>query len=117
MPTSQTSFPPNPQRIAQEISPALLKWLIQLANQLPLREVDTTAGAYAEDAPPAGLNSTTGQNNQNQEIIYKKLSADGNTFTLNGTLAGPLPEGPRTLTAQYDYFRIKSNGTSWYRVG
>lgn len=111
MPTTQTIFPPIPQRVAQQISDALLKWLISVQMQLPLREVDTTAAPYAEAAPPAGLNSTTGQSNQNQEIIYVKTSADGNVFTLNGVQGGPY-----TLVAQYQRIRIKSDGTSWWRV-
>jgi hypothetical protein len=57
------------------------------------------------------LNATTGQSNQNQELIYKKISADGHTFTLNGSNDGPL-----TLTAQNASMRLKSNGTSWYKV-
>lgn len=88
------------------------KWLLTLQALLKLRVVDTTAAGYAETPPPAGLNTATGQSNQNAEIAYVKKSADGNTFTLNGVQGGPY-----TLTAQFAFVRIKSDGTLWWRVG
>jgi hypothetical protein len=87
-------------------------WLQAIQHLLKLRVVDTTAGGYAEVPPPAGLNAATGQSNQNAEIVYVKKSADGNTFTLNGVQGGPY-----TLTAQFAFVRIKSDGTLWWRVG
>lgn len=78
----------------------------------PLLIVDTSAGPYAESLPPAGLNSTTGQSNQNQEITYIKSSADANVFTLNGAQGGPY-----TLTARYSLMKFKSDGTVWWKSG
>lgn len=114
MSTTQTTLFPPPTRAKALDDKGFLgipfrQWLFTLQMLLPLRVIDTTAGSYAEDLPPAGLNSTTGQSNQNQEIIYVKASSDGNVFTLNGGL-----DGPKTLTAQWDVLRYKSDGTSWY---
>lgn len=103
--TTTTTIPPT-------FRGKLTNWLLSLGNQSQLKLVDTTAGNYAEALPPAGLNGSTGQSSQNQELIYKKVSADGHTFTLNGASDGPL-----TLTAQNAFLRVKSNGTSWYKVG
>jgi hypothetical protein len=64
--------------------------------------------------PPAGLNSTTGQSNQNQEIVLKKISADANVYTFTAGPGAIFPEGPRTLVFQYDSFRVKSDGTNWW---
>lgn len=122
MGTTQTTLFAPPTRAAAVDAKGFLgisfrQWLFTLQMLFPLRLVDTTAGPYAEDVPPAGLNNSTGQSNQNQEITYKKTSADGNTFTLNGSVANPLPEGPLTLTTQYEFFKIKSDGTSWWKTG
>lgn len=111
MPTTQTVLFLPPSR-ATTLSKTELLYLTTLQYLHPLREVDTSAGPYAEDAPPAGSNSTTGQSNQNQEITYIKTSADANVFTLNGTANGPL-----TLAAQGDFLKIKSNGTLWRKSG
>lgn len=116
MATTKSTLYSLPQRA--KLDPAFQQWLLPaVQDRLPLNLVDTTTGPYAEGTPPAGLNTATGQSNQDQEIIYKKTSADANVFTLNGTADGPLPEGPLHLNAQYDFFRIKSNGSVWYRVG
>jgi hypothetical protein len=90
-------------------------WELETQGVTPLRLIDTSAGSYGENPPNAGLNDSTGQTNQNQEITYKKISSDGNTFTLTG-VGGNLPEGPLTLTTQWQSFKIKSNGTDWYRT-
>lgn len=111
MPTTTTTLFPPPLRGAN-IPETIQKWLLTMQALLQLKLVDTTAGNYSEALPPAGVNSTTGQSNQNQELVYKKISADGNTFTLTGA-----PEGAQTLTAQWSKVRLKSNGTSWYVVG
>ena len=122
MPTTTTVLhdPPLREKIADaagRLARSLTYWLFSLQKQHQLKLVDTSGGNYAETTPPAGLNSATGQSNQNQEIVYKKISADANTFTLNGSTQGPLPEGAQTLTAQWSKLRIKSNGTNWYVVG
>ena len=116
MATSWTQLFPPPLRGAQ-ISDSLGRFLQTLQMLLRFGNVDTSGGDYGEAPPPPGLNSSTGQSNQNQELVYKKTSADGHTFTLTGTAEAPLPEGPLTLTAQYASFRIKSDGTSWWKVG
>jgi hypothetical protein len=111
MPTTQTNLFPPPLR-GSDLSLPMQKYLFTLQNLLPLNEVDTSGGNYSEAAPPAGLNATTGQSNQNMEITIVKTSADGNTYTLTGVEGGSL-----TLTAQFAYFKIKSDGTNWWRVG
>ncbi len=77
----------------------------------PLYEVDTSKGSYTEEVPAAGVLSS-GQTGQCKEITFVKTSADGNTYTLKGVQGGNL-----TLTAQFSYFKIKSDGTKWWRVG
>ncbi len=108
MPTTQTILYPPPVR-QSNVDPQMIKWFLVLQALIPLRLVDTSNGAYAENAPPAGLNSSTGQSSQNQEITYVKSSADTNVFTLNGVQGGPY-----ALTNQYDALKIKSDGTNWW---
>lgn len=110
MPTTQTQLFPPPQR-GSNLPEPLLKWLFSVQNLLPLRVVDTSTGGYAETPPPAGLNSSTGQSNQNQEIIYIKSSNDASVFTLNGVEGSPY-----TLSTQWQWIGIKSDGTNWYLV-
>lgn len=111
MSTKQTQLFPPPLR-ESKLSLPEQKYLATLQYLLPLRLVDTSGGPYAEALPAAGLNQTTGQSNQNQELIYKKTSADGNVFTLTGAA-----EGPQTLTTQYAMIRLKSDGTNWWVSG
>jgi hypothetical protein len=117
MPTTPTVLFPPPLRAKAEdgfelLSQPYQKWLLTVQNLLQLRVVDTTAGSYAETPPAAGLNAATGQSNQNSEIVYVKSSSDGNTFTLNGVQGSPY-----TITAQFGFLRIKSDGAVWWRVG
>src|SRR5882724_1062248 len=107
----QTTLFPPPLR-GSELSQPEQKWLLTLQMLHPLIEVDTAAGNVVIALPAAGLNTTTGQSNQNQELIYIKTTADANTVTINGGQGGPV-----TLIGQYDIARYKSNGTVWYRVG
>ena len=86
-------------------------WELIVQNLAPLNLVDSSAGNYSEAAPDAGVGAS-GQSAQGKEIIYIKTSADGNTFTLTGVEGGFL-----TLTTQYAYLRIKSDGTNWWQVG
>lgn len=117
MSTKQTQLFPPPTR-GQAVDDKgflgipLRQWLFTLQNLLPLRVVNTTAGPYAETPPPAGLDSSTGQSNQNMEITYVKSTADANVFTLNGVEGGPY-----TLVAQYSTMRIKSDATNWWKIG
>lgn len=95
------------------LSAGLQRFLFTLQMLLPLVVIDTTAGAIVESVPPAGLNSpNTGESNQNMEITYKKISADANPFTLNGVADGAI-----VISAQWSFFKIKSDGTNWYRTG
>lgn len=110
MPTTQTQLFPPPQR-GSNLPEPLLKWLFSVQNLLPLRTMDTSGGSYSEALPPAGLNSTTGQSNQNQELIYIKTTADANMATITGADSGPV-----TLKQQFDCVRFKSDGTNWYQV-
>lgn len=108
-------FPPPAQSPAvddsKRLAPPLRQWLFTVQNLLPLVTVHTSGGPESIALPPAGLNSTTGQSNQNQEIIYLKTSADGNAVTITGAETGDV-----TLNAQLDCVRFKSDGTSWYQV-
>jgi hypothetical protein len=110
MPTTQTVLFPPPLRGANTIAD-IQKWLFSIQNLIPLRLVDSSAGAYSESVPPAGLNTTTGQSNQNQQILYIKSSADANAFNLLGCI-----NGTQSLTAQFSALLIKSDGTNWYAV-
>lgn len=114
---SQTQLPPPPNQSRAvdgdgDFTPTQQQWQFTLQNQLPLVTVDTTDGNVVIAAPPAGLNASTGQTAQNREITYVKSSADGNTVTVNGVEGGPY-----VLAAQYDFVKIKSDGTSWWKTG
>lgn len=111
MPTIQTIRRLPPTRHAN-LTPAMNYWELETQGANPLRTVDTSKGSYSEVAPPAGLNESTGQTNQNQEITYIKTSADAHTFTLGGVEGGPF-----MLKDYQDVIRIKSDGTSWWPVG
>lgn len=91
------------------------KYLFTLQNLLPLNTVDTTAGNVALDLPPAGLNNSTGQSNQNQEITFRKTSSDGNTVTINGSADGP--QVLSTNTGATSRVKFKSDGTDWWVTG
>ena len=116
MGTKQTQlFPPPTQSKAVSdegyVSNPLRQWLFTLQNLLPLRLGDTSGGSYSENLPPAGLNASTGQSNQNQEIIYVKTSGDANTLTITGAATGGV-----VLSSQWEAVRFKSDGTNWYAV-
>ena len=116
MPTTRISlFDPPAQSAAVDdkgfLSNPLRLFLFTIARIAPLMEVDTSGGPYSEALPPAGLNSTTGQSNQNQELIYVKTSADANVFTVTGAV-----NGAQTISAQYGVHRFKSDGTNWFLV-
>jgi hypothetical protein len=113
MPLTQVTRRPPPLRFA-DLSQPMQFWELETQQAAPMQKVDTSAGNETANPPAAGLDVTTGQTNQNQELTYLKTSADGNTFTLEGP---NLPLGPYTLTAQGQFFKIKSDGTDWYRSG
>lgn len=111
MPISPTVLYPPPLR-KSELSQPVQHYMLSIQNLHPMYEVDTTAGNETTVPPDPGQDAPSGRNNQNAEITYIKTSADGNTFTLNGVSGGPL-----TLTAQDQFFKIKSNGVLWRRSG
>jgi hypothetical protein len=114
--TQSVLFPPPTRSNAVDdkgfLAIPLRQWLFTLQYLLPLVTIDTSGGGFSQAAPPAGLNSNTGQSNQNMEITYIKRSADGNHFVLTGVEGGPY-----ALIAQYDVIKIKSDGTNWWPVG
>jgi hypothetical protein len=94
------------------LAPPLRQWLFSVQNLHPLITADTSAGNVVQAVPPAGLNSSTGQSNQNMEITYVKSSADGNSLTVTGVEGGNI-----VLSTQYARAKVKSDGTNWYRTG
>lgn len=113
-------FPPPTRSKALDvhgfISEPLKLWLFTVQNLLPLVTVDTSAGDVPIALPPAGLNSATGQSNQNVEITYRKITIDGNTVTITGSADGSV-----TLTAgdgsAASRVKFKSDGTNWWITG
>jgi hypothetical protein len=114
MATQTQLFEPPAQSLAvdenRRLAAPLREWLFSVQNLLPLVVVDTSAGSFADTVPAAGLNSTTGQSNQNMEITFVKSSADANTFTLHGVQGGDI-----VIAAQYARFKVKSDGTNWWQ--
>lgn len=110
--TVQTTMRVPPLRTTK-LDEVIQQWLLAVSRLHPLIECDTSGGSFNQALPPAGLSSNaTGETNLNQEIIYVKISPDGNTATITGAQGGSV-----VLAAQYDHARFKSNGTVWYRVG
>jgi len=110
MPTTQY-LPPAPTTQGSNLSPTDYQWMLIVQGLAPLNEVDTSKGSYTEAVPAPGIGAG-GQTAQGKEITFLKISADGNTYTLTGVQGGNL-----TLTAALAYFKIKSDGTKWWRVG
>lgn len=121
MSSQQTQlFPPPTRTNAVDdkgfLAIPLRQWLFTIQNLLPLITVDTSAGDEIIVLPAAGLSGTTGQSNQNMEIVFRKISGDANTVTINGSADGPviLTTGDKSATSRA---RFKSDGTSWWVVG
>lgn len=110
MPTTPYT-PPPPTTQGSNLSPTDYQWMLIVQNLAPLYEVDTSAGSYAENPPAAGV-SSSGQTGQCKEITYIKTSADSNIYTLNGVQGGPYE-----LKHQWDFLKIKNDGTNWYLAG
>jgi len=114
MATQTILFPPPVRQ--SNIAEPMQKWFFTLQALLPLVTIDTTDGDVVIDLPPAGLNASTGQSNQNMEITYRKISSDGNTATIKGS-----PDGPVTLSAgdgsAASRVKFKSDGTNWWITG
>ena len=83
------------------------KWFLTLQNLHPMFEVDTSKGAAIETLPPAGLNTATGQSNQNSEYIY--VASGAHTLTIVGASGG-------NAVITNAVARFKSNGAIWIRV-
>jgi len=110
MGTTQTTLPP-PNTVGTNLSKSDYFWALLVQLQLPLVTIDTSAGDITEAAPDPGVGSS-GQTAQNMEITYLKSSADGNSFTLTGVQGGDI-----VISAQYAFFKIKSDGTNWWKTG
>lgn len=113
MPTVQTTLPPPPLRFSDLPKP-LQAWHLNLQRHQPLNLADTSAGSEVVELPPAGLDVATGQTNQNQELTYRKVSADANTLTVTGSA-----DGPQVLTKNSgsgSVVRFKSDGTDWWVI-
>lgn len=106
MPTTQITLPPPPSQDST-LSQAERRYLTQVQKLLPLNKADTSSGPYAESAPNQG----SGESLQGREMVYLKVSADGNVFTLNNVQGGPY-----ILAAQYDGLRIHFDGAVWWKV-
>jgi hypothetical protein len=113
-PSTQTVLFPPPTR-GSNVQAPLQGWLLTLQNLHPLVTIDTTAGNVVIDLPPAGLNTSTGQSNQNQEITFRKTSPDANTVTINGAEDGP--QVLTTNTGTTSRVRFKSDGTDYWVTG
>jgi inosine-uridine nucleoside N-ribohydrolase len=92
-----------------------LQNFLALYNGAQLETV-STAGGNANFSVPAS-NAV----NQNKEIVYVKISADGNTPTLVPIVATDKINGGASVamgTAQYSKLRLKADGAgNWYVVG
>ena len=89
------------------------RYLFSLQQLLPILVGDTSAAPEVFALPNAGLdNSATGQSNQDAEWIFVKGTADANSFSITGAVAGTI-----VLSSQYDFARFKSDGINWYLVG
>ena len=110
MSTTQTQLP-QPTTVGSSLAKADYFWLLLVQQQLPLVVIDTSGGSFSQAAPDAGVGAS-GQTNQNMEITYVKSSSDANSFTLTGVEGGNI-----VISAQYAFFKIKSDGTNWWKVG
>jgi hypothetical protein len=111
---TQTTRTPFTLR-GSHLSPTDTKHMLTLDTAQPLFIGDTTDGNIEVELPPAGANQATGQSNQGQELIYRKVSADSNTLTVTGS-----PDGPQILTSNTgaaSRVRFQSDGTDWWVVG
>lgn len=120
MSTQSVLFPPPTRSNAVDdkgfLAIPLRQWLFTLQYLLPLVTVNTSTGNQVETLPPAGLNSATGQSNQNSEITYRKITGDANTVTINGSQDGAvvLTAGDGSAASRA---KFKSDGTNWWRTG
>ena len=108
--STQTTLP-QPTTRSSKLSETDYKWLLLVQTLLPLVVINTSGGNIVQAVPNAGIGAS-GQTAQNQEITYVKSSSDGNSFTLTGVQGGNI-----VISAQYAFFKIKSDGTNWWRVG
>jgi hypothetical protein len=69
---------------------------------------NATSGAITQPIPAAAAA------NNGLELVIKKTDSSGNAVTIGGTVDGALNP---TITTQWDFRRIKSDGSAWYRIG
>lgn len=69
---------------------------------------NAASGAITQPIPAAAAA------NAGLELVIKKIDASVNAVTIGGTVDGVASP---TITTQWDYRRIKSDGAAWYRVG
>lgn len=106
----QTTLP-QPTTLGSNLSQTDYLWALLLQAQLPLNVIDTSDGDEVIELPPPGANQSSGQTAQNQELIYVKSSADGNSVTISGAVTGEV-----TFSSQFASARFKSDGTNWWDV-
>ena len=109
--TSRTPFTLRGSNMSQTDQ----KHMLTLDVTQALITLDTTDGSGEAALPPPGANQSTGQSNQGQELIYRKISPDANTATITGS-----PDGPQVLTCNTGVasrVRFQSDGSAWYVVG
>lgn len=111
--------PRGPARFTEDQSGILtldaIRTLLPVFNANELVTLDTTTGSADFSVPLAG-------DNQNQELVFVKISSDANTPTLvvsgNDLINGAASHA--VGTAQYSTVRLKSDGQTpgnWYIVG
>lgn len=72
--------------------------------------VDATGGSRTMNLPTAASSTR-------REYVVKKIDSSGNTVVLDGNASETIDGATtQTLTGQYDWFKIKSNGTAWYII-
>jgi hypothetical protein len=110
MSVDQSTLVPPPSQYSN-LDVASRRYLLTLQVMKPLIEVDTTGGNVTQALPAPGMNQSTGQSAQGQELIYRKISPDVNTVTITGS-----PDGNQVLTTNSgtgSVARFQSNGTVW----
>jgi hypothetical protein len=69
---------------------------------------NAAGGAMTQPIPAAAAA------NAGLELVLVKTDSSGNAVTIGGTVSGTVNP---TITTQWDFRRIKSDGFAWYRIG
>lgn len=82
---------------------------LDIGNSLAV--VDATSGSVTINLPAASTFNGV-------EFTIKKIDASANTVIIDGN-ASEVIDGAttQTLTGQWDFYKVKSNGTAWYIIG